>query len=224
MLSYLCPRDFYSFSFFLWIPQSTHSRWFIAMRSSNVLSPHIAYLISLDEKLQSSHISSESQTISEISDSLSSKSRISPHYRGFFMEKKTRENCTKSFDFVGKKDILILRTDHPPEKISTTRRSCEVSRDDSWSSGRRDTIRLYRQICRPYSSHLMSQKTHGQKIRRKKDLARRRRETWSVMAWNTNARDPRANSGRDSILLSFSFLVLFFIISIIIIAIYGLIA
>lgn len=72
VILFSCPR-FYSLFFFLWIPQSSHSRWSLETRSSNVLSQRIVSLISLEAKLRSSNISSESPTISEISDSQSSK-------------------------------------------------------------------------------------------------------------------------------------------------------
>ncbi len=150
-------------------------------------------------------------------------SRKSPLFIGDFLWKEYTHKIAKSFDFIGKKHILNLRTDHPSENASTTRRSCEVSRDNSWSSGRRDTIRLYRQICRPYPSHPMSPKTHAQKVRRKNNLARRRSLTGSVISWVTNVSSPDT-SLKSLILYSFSFLVLALIISLIILAIYGLIA
>lgn len=78
------------------------------------------------------------------------------------------------------------------------------------------------QKVRPYLSHPMSPKTHAQKVRRKHNLARRRSQTGSVIASHERIKsDTRLKS---LLLYSFSFLVLALIFSLIILAIYVLIA
>lgn len=93
-----------------------------------------------------------SHRISQVSRRRSPRSRIpgrtdskSPSIiGGFFMQKKG-VNIAKIFWLSRKKSYIDFADKiGPSENASTTRRSCEVSRDNSWSSGRRDTIRLYR--------------------------------------------------------------------------------
>ena len=200
---------FTPFLFTLWMPQSTHYRWFLEMRSLNVLSQYIASLTSVEVKLQSSNISSESQTISEISDSRSNKSKISPHYRGFFMEKIPLENIENLLTF---SEIIIYWFCGQDQSVGKYLDDSKIVRS---FARRLTTLRWERYnpsisatIGRPYLL-IMSKKTHGQKVRRKIGLSRRKRETWSVLSWNMKAHEFSASSWPHHFTFLFSLLAFF---------------